>query len=125
MIISCIYRETEKQRKYVAKAETLDDAPGTHRATRSFNLSARPISQHNAPLLGKLLYEAYRNTIDDEGEASGEAQKEIEGTFAGKYGPVLTTCSFLIEEQEHILAASVLIGQMTGQERNGRYYLFS
>lgn len=70
--------------------------------------NARPISQHDVALLGELLYEAYRNTIDDEGETSGEALKEIEGTFAGTYGPVLTTCSFLIEEKERILATSVL-----------------
>lgn len=70
--------------------------------------SARPISIHDGPLLGTLLYDAYHGTIDDEGETPEEALKDMEETLAGKYGPVLTTCSFLIEEQGHALAACVL-----------------
>lgn len=80
--------------------------------------SARPISQQDGPLLGKLLYDAYHSTIDDEGETPEEALKEMEGTLAGKYGPVLTTCSFLIEEQGYVLAASVLTDWT--DERTGR-----
>ena len=82
--------------------------------------SARPISQQDGPLLGKLMYDAYHGTIDDEGETPEEALKEIEGTLAGKYGPLLSTCSFLVEDQGRVLAASVLTdwtNERTGREQ--------
>ncbi|HTK11726.1 MAG TPA: GNAT family N-acetyltransferase [Ktedonobacteraceae bacterium] len=69
---------------------------------------ARPISQQDGPLLGELVYAAYHNTIDDEGETPEEASQEIEDTLTGKYGPALLMCSFLVEEQGRALGASVL-----------------
>jgi GNAT superfamily N-acetyltransferase len=68
------------------------------------------ISQQDALRLGQLMYDAYHGTIDDEGETPEEARTEIAATLAGKYGPLLTTSSFLIEieEQGRALAASVL-----------------
>jgi GNAT superfamily N-acetyltransferase len=69
---------------------------------------ARPISQQDTLLLGNLVYDANHGTIDDEGETPEQGRKEIEATLAGKYGPALTMCSFLIEEQGRTLGATVL-----------------
>ena len=72
---------------------------------------ARSLSLQDTTPLGKLMYEAYHGTIDDEGETLEAATKEIQETVAGKYGPLLAKCSFLIEAQEEpgrVLAASVI-----------------
>ena len=60
--------------------------------------NARPVTKSDATLLGALMYDAYHDTIDDEGETPTEAMAEIEGTLNGKYGPLLDTCSLLVEE---------------------------
>jgi len=80
--------------------------------------SARPISLQDSSALGKLMYVAYHGTIDDEGETPEEALQEIESTLAGKYGPPLTACSFLVEGHGRVLGASVLSDWT--DERTGR-----
>jgi GNAT superfamily N-acetyltransferase len=70
--------------------------------------NARPVTEHDAALLGALMYDAYHDTIDDEGETPAEAVAEIEGTFNGKYGPLLDTCSLLVEEQGRALGATII-----------------
>jgi ribosomal protein S18 acetylase RimI-like enzyme len=58
--------------------------------------------------LGELLYESYRGTIDDEGEDLSDALEESRSCLAGKYGPVLAEASFVIEDDEQLLAAIVV-----------------
>src|SRR5947208_9744400 len=70
--------------------------------------NVRPISPGDIPLLGDLLYVAYHGTIDDNGESESDALQEAQDIFAGKYGPLLDTCSLLIEGQEQILGASII-----------------
>jgi ribosomal protein S18 acetylase RimI-like enzyme len=70
--------------------------------------NARPVTEHDAALLGALMYDAYHDTIDDEGETPAEAVAEIEGTLNGKYGPLLDTCSLLVEEQGRALGATII-----------------
>lgn len=70
--------------------------------------NARAISQRDGEVLGALMYDAYHDTIDDEGETPREAQTEIEATLNGKYGPFLGACSFMIEEQGRALGASII-----------------
>jgi hypothetical protein len=45
------------------------------------------------PLLGELLLDAYRGTIDDEGETLKRAIAEMQGYFDGKYGRALPEAS--------------------------------
>ena len=68
----------------------------------------RAITRHDAALLGALMYDAYHDTIDDEGETQAEAVAEIDGTFNGKYGPLLDSCSLLVEEDGRALGATII-----------------
>lgn len=68
----------------------------------------RPITLRDASILGNLMYDAYHNTIDDEGESPEEARQEIHDTLTGKYGPLLSDCSFLIEKHGQALSASIV-----------------
>ena len=70
--------------------------------------ATRPVSPADGPLLGALMYDAYHETIDDEGETPAEAQAEIERTLTGKYGPLLGASSFVIEEPGRALGATVI-----------------
>ncbi len=70
--------------------------------------NARAITGRDATLLGALMYDAYHDTIDDEGETSEETVAEIEGVFNGKYGPLLDTCSLLVEEEGRALGATII-----------------
>lgn len=69
---------------------------------------ARPVTLGDGPLLGALMYDAYHDTIDDEGETPASAVAEIEETLRGKYGPLLGACSFVIEEDGRALGATVI-----------------
>src|SRR5438034_121885 len=80
--------------------------PSKHPISETWTI--QPISQHDASILGILMYDAYHNTIDDEGESPQEAEQEIQDTLTGKYGPLLSNCSFLIEEQGRALSASIV-----------------
>lgn len=79
---------------------------------------AHPITPQDAPMLGTLMYEAYHDTIDDEGETPTSALSEIEGTLTGKYGPLMGECSFVVEEQGRALGASIVTDWT--DERTGR-----
>ena len=80
--------------------------------------SARPISSQDGLLLGVLMYEAYHDTIDDEGETSDEAQAEIASILTGKHGPLLEPCSFVVEEGGRALGATIITNWT--DERTGK-----
>jgi ribosomal protein S18 acetylase RimI-like enzyme len=58
--------------------------------------------------LAILLYAAYRGTIDDEGGTFADARAEVEGLLAGTYGEFLSACSFVVEEGEFLVSASLI-----------------
>lgn len=58
--------------------------------------------------LAVLLYSAFRNTIDDEGEPFSAAVYEIEKTLAGEYGRLLADCSFVIADGDSIASACLI-----------------
>lgn len=60
------------------------------------------------PALGELMLNAYRGTIDYEGEDLPECLSEIEKTFRGEYGPFVAECS-QVYEQAGTLLACVLV----------------
>jgi GNAT superfamily N-acetyltransferase len=75
---------------------------------KSFELTTfRQISKIDAEMLGEIMLEAYRGTIDSEGETLEDAIGEIKGTFSGKYGEFLWDAS-LIAEVDSIPAAAIL-----------------
>ncbi len=70
----------------------------------------RTVRESDREDLAILLYAAFRGTIDDEGETFADALAEIDRTFAGDYGDLLSDCSFVIERGE-FLASACLIGR--------------
>ncbi len=80
----------------------------------SGNWSYRPLSENDAVILAQLMLDAYRGTVDTNGtETLSDALKEVSATLAGTYGPVITSCSFLVERDEKALSA-IIITAWTG-----------
>jgi GNAT superfamily N-acetyltransferase len=69
----------------------------------------RPISKGDVEALGGLMFEAYRGTIDYEGETLEEAVEEVCAVLAGTYGPFLEDCSYVIEDEGKMLSASMVV----------------
>lgn len=67
----------------------------------------RLISKSDAEVLGEIMLEAYRGTIDSEGETLEDAIGEVKGTFEGKYGKFLWEVS-LMAEVNSVPAAAIL-----------------
>jgi ribosomal protein S18 acetylase RimI-like enzyme len=67
----------------------------------------RPIDRSDVPALGALMLAAYRGTVDDEGETEADAVAEVERTIGGGYGPLLRDGSFVVEESDRIVGASM------------------
>ena len=68
----------------------------------------RTVRADDVDSLAVLLYAAFRGTIDDEGESFADALAEIERTFAGGYGKLLTNCSFVAEKGEFLVSACLI-----------------
>ena len=78
------------------------DAPGP---------SPLPIRQpmpEDRQALARLMLDAYRDTIDDEGESLTDAENEIAKTFAGEYGQLLPGYSFLALDGDEPVSASIV-----------------
>jgi ribosomal protein S18 acetylase RimI-like enzyme len=68
----------------------------------------RKISEDDAESLGHLMLEAFRGTIDYEGETLADSIAEVNDTLSGKYGPFLDRCSFVIEKDGAVVSAVVV-----------------
>jgi GNAT superfamily N-acetyltransferase len=69
----------------------------------------RPVSEEDLNALGALMLEAYRGTIDYEGEGLEEAIQEVRAVMAGAYGPFIADCSYVIEDEGKMLSASMVV----------------
>lgn len=69
----------------------------------------REVRRDDAEALASLMHEAYRGTIDDDGETLDDAGEEIRKTFAGEYGEPLDACSFVAAWPDGRLASASLI----------------
>ncbi len=69
----------------------------------------RPISEGDLEALGTLMLEAYKGTIDYEGETLEDAVKEVSTVLKGGYGPFLNECSYIIEDEGKMLSASMVV----------------
>lgn len=58
--------------------------------------------------LAELMLDAYRNTIDYEGETSDDALAEVERYFAGRSGEALLDCSWVYESSGALLSACLV-----------------
>lgn len=57
---------------------------------------ARLLGPDDAAALARLMLDAYRGTIDDEGESLEGAVAEVNETLAGGYGPMVWEASFVV-----------------------------
>jgi GNAT superfamily N-acetyltransferase len=60
------------------------------------------------PGLARLLLDAYRGTVHDEGETIEQAFEEIERVFRGECGPVMLAESIVVERQGQLASATLL-----------------
>lgn len=67
----------------------------------------RKISLSDSKVLGEVMYEAYKGTIDYSGETIEEAGKEVEETLNGKYGKIIEDACLLIEENGQVASALI------------------
>jgi GNAT superfamily N-acetyltransferase len=68
---------------------------------------SRNITHSDYQSLGKLMLEAYKGTIDYDGESLEDSIGEIKGTLEGKYGHLSGPASYVIEENG-VSAAAVI-----------------
>jgi GNAT superfamily N-acetyltransferase len=70
----------------------------------------RSPTREDIPLLGALMWDAYRGTPDerDVGDGVTSATEEVRLTFDGEYGPFLPEASFVAEEGGHLVAAALV-----------------
>jgi ribosomal protein S18 acetylase RimI-like enzyme len=68
---------------------------------------ARNITHSDYQSLGNLMLEAYRDTVDYDGESLADSIGEIKGTLEGKYGTLIESASYIIET-DGMSAAAVI-----------------
>lgn len=103
----------------LAKARSVAERTGIRRAT-----------DDDLRAMAAVMADAYRGTIDDEGEDQPAALQELESTVGGSYGPPLRS-AWLVHETEGRLSAAVICTRWHGlpfivqafthpdQQRNG------
>ena len=67
----------------------------------------RPLLE-DRQVLARLMLDAYRDTIDDEGGTLADAENELAKTFAGEYGQFLAEFSFLALDGDEPVSASLV-----------------
>lgn len=72
------------------------------------DVAHRTIEPSDAAALGALLLAAYRGTVDDEGETLDDAVAEVEGVLGGSNGPFLFDASFVVEDEDGPIGASLI-----------------
>ena len=71
--------------------------------------SSREMVEQDIEPVGRLMLDAYRDTIDYDGETLEDAVAEVRGTLEGRYGEVMRACSRLVEEAGRPVAACVVV----------------
>ena len=69
---------------------------------------ARAPTPEDADALAALMYDAYLDTIDDEGESLEEARGVVGQLMAGDFGPLLWTVSEVTERAGRLASATLL-----------------
>jgi GNAT superfamily N-acetyltransferase len=72
------------------------------------SFASRAVVPSDKEALAVLLYTAYRGSIDDEGDSFADALVEIEKTFRGEYGRLLSEASFVVEDGEFLSSACLI-----------------
>lgn len=67
------------------------------------------IEKKHAELLGTLMVEAYRGSIDYEGETVDQSIQEISETLDGKYGKLIPEASFVVVRENQAISAILFV----------------
>ena len=79
--------------------------------------TAESVTSSHQAKLARLMWAAYQGTVDYDGETLEEATKEIEHTFEGGYGALLSDCSFVIsDESDQLLISAILFSAVIEDE---------
>ena len=70
--------------------------------------AARPPTPADAEALAQLMLEAYRGSIDDEGETLEDSRAVVAQLFGGEFGPMLWSVSEVVERDGRLVAATLL-----------------
>lgn len=68
----------------------------------------RTFEPSDAPALGELMYRAYLDTVDYDGETPEQAADEIRRTVEGSYGPFLRSCSKVLVRSGGLRSATLV-----------------
>ncbi len=71
-------------------------------------LLARQLQASDAEALGRLLHDAYKGTVDDDGQTFEQAVQEVKETFFGRYGAMIWTASHVVLDGGTIVCCSVV-----------------
>ncbi len=80
-----------------------------HRQPLAGSWLFRTITESDPEGLGRLMLDAYRGTVDYHGETIEDALEEVDAVLRGDYGPFLKDCSFVIEDEDKLLSASMVV----------------
>lgn len=71
-------------------------------------LMARQLQASDAEALGRLLHDAYKGTVDDDGQTLEQAIQEVKETFFGRYGAMTWAASHVVLDGDLIVCCSVV-----------------
>jgi RimJ/RimL family protein N-acetyltransferase len=96
---------TRVRHEYMLK---LSDHVAPEREPGPRDMSLRIPAAADLPALAELMLDAFRDTIDYEGETLQEAQGEVRSFFDGQKGPAMLDCSWLLFVEGQLAAASLV-----------------
>jgi len=70
--------------------------------------ATKKLTVEDAAFIGKLMEQAYRGTIDDDGETLDQFIAEARATLSGKYGRFVSDASFWIEDNGKAISATLV-----------------
>lgn len=82
-------------------------APVLHKAVAD-DAQARPPTPEDAEALAVLMHDAYRDTVDAEGESLDDSRAVVRQLFDGEFGPLLWSVSEVIERAGRVVAATLI-----------------
>ena len=94
--------EPPKDRKRLRLVLDLDSAPGP------IDLACRTAAPPDREALAALMLDAYRGTIDYDGESLDDALREIDHVCSGSYGRFLSDCSFVFDGEAGLSSACLV-----------------
>jgi GNAT superfamily N-acetyltransferase len=94
--------EPPKDRKRLRLVLDIGSAPGPT------GLACRAAAQSDQKALAELMLDAYRGTVDYDGESLDDALSEIRHTLSGSYGRFLSECSFVFDGEAGLSSACLV-----------------